>query len=101
MTQDDLRRSVQTATGFCVPSALRKVAPLFPAVQQRKILDAADVCERAPTLENIEAARETVHTAAHEFPGDSPAYAAGHAAAYAAAAAYTAATVYQEHLRAG
>jgi hypothetical protein len=100
MTNQALRRSIQTTTQFCVPTALRKVAPLFPEEHRQKILAAAQLCEQTPTLENIEAARESVHTAAHASPPDSPAYAAGHAAAYAAAAAYTASMAYDAYLSA-
>ena len=91
----DLQRSIDVTTRHCVPSALRKVAPLFGEPHRQCILNAAEVCERAPTLDSLEAARNTVHSAAHQSPADSPAYAAGHAAAYAAAAAYTAVMVYE------
>lgn len=85
-----MTRITQLAAEYWVPSALRKVAFLFETEDRAAILSAAATCEQTQTLESIEAARNAVHTAAHRYPQDSAAYAAGHAAAYAAAAAYVA-----------
>jgi hypothetical protein len=78
----------EIALRTCLPAALRKVAFLFADADAQTIRSAAVACEERATPEVIEAARLTVHAAAHRCAPDSAAYAAGHAAAYTAAVAY-------------
>jgi hypothetical protein len=85
------------ALRYCIPQALRRVAPLFGSDWQELIVSAARACEICPSPENIEAARNAVHSAAHDSPIESPAYAAGHAAAYAAAVGYQLSMVLNDH----
>ena len=81
--QDFVRRVSRLAIQSCVPQALRAAARLFKGEKKSALLNAADLCERDPTVENARAARSAADAAA----AAAAAYAAADAAADAAAAA--------------
>ncbi len=99
------RRIARLAIQTCVPQALRAAARLFKGDKKDKLLNAADLCERDPTIENARAARSAAyaaHAAANAanaayaasyaaYAASNAADAAAHAAAAYAAAAYAAA----------
>jgi hypothetical protein len=75
------QRCARLAIQTCVPQALRAAARLFEGGKKDKLLNAADLCEREPTIDSARAAKAAANAA-------SAAYAASAAAAAAAAYAY-------------
>ena len=87
--KDFAKRVSRLAIQSCVPQALRAAARLFKGDKKDAMLNAADLCEREPTIENARAARTAAADAS-----SAAAYAAYAAASAADADAYAADAAY-------
>jgi hypothetical protein len=90
-----VKRCARLAIQTCVPQALRAAARLCKSDKKEAMLNAADLCERAPTSESAREAKKAADTAYAAYTTAADVY----TAAYAADAAYDAAIAYADAAR--